>query len=320
MLMKVLLVGPRGFCAGVNMAIEALERAIAIFGTPLYVFHEIVHNRHVVERFCRKGVVFVDDVHEVPPGSHLMYSAHGISPAVHKTAQERQLHIIDATCPLVRKVHLEATRFARLGYSIILIGHRGHDEVVGTLGEAPDQITLVETIEDVDRLIVSDPNKVAFLTQTTLSVDDANVLICRLRQRFPTCVGSHKEDICYATQNRQEALKAGVSKADVVLVFGSKNSSNSIRLTEVAREFGRPTYLIDSVAEIDSTWLNGAETVLITAGASAPEDLVVECTDYLVRTFGATIEHSTIREEHVEFPLPQEVRDHHGRKVISLPS
>ena len=318
--MKVLLVGPRGFCAGVNMAIEALERSIVIFGTPLYVFHEIVHNRHVVERFRRKGVVFVDSVQEVPSGSHLMYSAHGISPAVHKEAQERDLHIIDATCPLVRKVHLEATRFARLGYSIILIGHRGHDEVVGTLGEAPDQITLVETIKDVDRLVVADPNKVAFLTQTTLSVDDANVLINRLRQRFPKCVGSHKEDICYATQNRQEALKAGLSKADVVLVFGSKNSSNSIRLTEVAREFGCPTYLIDNVAEIDPGWLTGAETVLITAGASAPEDLVVECTDYLVRTFGATIEHATIREENVEFPLPHQVRDFQGGSMTLLPS
>jgi len=306
--MKILLVSPRGFCAGVNMAIEALDRAILMFGTPLYVFHEIVHNRHVVEGFRQKGVVFVDHVHEVPPGGHLMYSAHGISPAVHQAAQDRQLQIIDATCPLVRKVHLEAIRFARQGYSIILIGHRDHDEVVGTLGEAPEQITLVETVEDVDRLQVPDPNKVAYLTQTTLSVDDANVLIDRLRQRFPNCVGSHKEDICYATQNRQEALKAGVSKADVVLVFGSKNSSNSIRLTEVAREFGCPTHLIDDVREIDPAWFRGDETVLITAGASAPESLVQECIDYLVGEFGATVEHQAVREEHVEFPLPIEVR------------
>jgi 4-hydroxy-3-methylbut-2-enyl diphosphate reductase len=306
--MKILLVSPRGFCAGVNMAIEALDRAITMFGTPLYVFHEIVHNRHVVEGFRRKGVVFVDAVHEVPPGSHLMYSAHGISPAVHQAARERQLRIIDATCPLVRKVHFEAVRFARLGYSIVLIGHRDHDEVVGTLGEAPGRITLVETVEDVDRLNVPDPEKVAYLTQTTLSVDDANVLIDRLRQRFPSCLGSHKEDICYATQNRQEALKAGVVKADMVLVVGSKNSSNSIRLTEVAREFDRPTYLIDGAGEIDPTWFRGEETVLITAGASAPEDLVVECIDYLNRTFGGTIEHLAVREEHVEFPLPMEVR------------
>ncbi len=307
--MKILLVSPRGFCAGVNMAIEALERALAMFGTPLYAFHEIVHNRHVVERFRAKGVVFVDDVHDVPPGSHLMYSAHGVSPAVREAAERRQLRTIDATCPLVRKVHLAAGRFARLGYSIVLIGHRDHDEVVGTLGEAPQQITLVETVEDVDRLEVADPTKVAYLTQTTLSVDDANVLIDRLRQRFPLCVGSHKEDICYATQNRQEALKAGVAQADVVLVFGSKNSSNSIRLTEVAAEFGRPTHLIDSVAEIDPAWFQGHETVLITAGASAPEELVVECIDYLTHAYGATVEQLAVREEHVEFPLPVEVRE-----------
>lgn len=310
--MKILLVSPRGFCAGVNMAIEALERAITMFGTPLYVFHEIVHNRHVVDNFRGKGVVFVDEVHEVPQGSYLMYSAHGISPAVHQAAQERQLRIIDATCPLVRKVHLEATRFARLGYSIVLIGHRGHDEVVGTLGEAPDRITLVETVEDVDRLVVADPNKVAYLTQTTLSVDDANVLINRLRERFPNCVGSHKEDICYATQNRQEALKANLAKADVVLVFGSKNSSNSIRLTEVARERVPRTHLIDDLSEIDPAWFQGDETVLITAGASAPEDLVLESIDYLVGKYGATIEHQSVREEHVEFPLPQEVRGSFG--------
>ena len=233
--MKILLVSPRGFCAGVNMAIEALDRAIAMFGTPLYTFHEIVHNRRIVEGFRQKGVVFVDDVEEVPVGGNLMYSAHGVSPAVHQAALQRQLRVIDATCPLVRKVHLEAIRFARSGYSIVLVGHRGHDEVVGTMGEAPDRITLVETVEDVDRLEFSPTDKIAYLTQTTLSVDDANVLIDRLRQRFPQCVGSPKDDICYATQNRQEALKAAVSQADMVLVFGSKNSSNSIRLTDVAR-------------------------------------------------------------------------------------
>jgi 4-hydroxy-3-methylbut-2-enyl diphosphate reductase len=306
--MRILLVSPRGFCAGVNMAIDALDRAIALFGTPLYVFHEIVHNRHVVQRFKDKGVVFVDHVHEVPRGSHLMYSAHGISPLVRQAAEERELQVVDATCPLVRKVHLEAIRFARLGYSIVLIGHRGHDEVVGTLGEAPDQITLVESIEDVDRLQVADPDKVAYLTQTTLSVDDAGLIVERLKARFPNCVGSPKEDICYATQNRQEALKAGVERADVVLVFGSKNSSNSIRLTEVAAEFRRPTYLVDSVAEVDRAWFRGDETVLITAGASAPEDLVVECIDYLVREFGATVEQLAVREENVEFPLPYEIR------------
>jgi 4-hydroxy-3-methylbut-2-enyl diphosphate reductase len=237
-----------------------------------------------------------------------MYSAHGISPAVHKAARERRLRVIDATCPLVRKVHLEAIKFARLGYAIILIGHRGHDEVVGTLGEAPDRITLVETVDDVDRLQVADPNKVAYLTQTTLSIDDANVLIDRLRQRFPNCVGSQKEDICYATQNRQEALKAALPRADVVLVFGSQNSSNSIRLTEVARGHNRRAYLVDDVAGIDADWFGGEETVLITAGASAPEDLVVKSVEYLVHKFGATIEHQAVREEDVEFSLPFEVR------------
>ncbi len=306
--MRILLVSPRGFCAGVNMAIEALERAIALYGTPLYVYHEIVHNRHVVERFRDKGVVFVDQIHDVPAGSHLMYSAHGISPAVDREARERRLSVIDATCPLVRKVHLEAIRFAKLGYSIVLIGHRGHDEVVGTLGEAPENITLVETIADVDRLKVPDPNKVAYLTQTTLSVDDATVLVNRLRERFPNCVGSPKDDICYATQNRQEALKAGVAQADVVLVFGSKNSSNSIRLTEVAKEFGRPTYLVDDVAEVDENWFRGDETVLITAGASAPDDLVTDCVAYLTGKFGGTVEQLAVREEHVEFVLPPEVR------------
>ena len=306
--MKILLVSPRGFCAGVNMAIDALERAITMFGTPLYVFHEIVHNRHVVQRFKDKGVVFVDHVHEVPRGSHLMYSAHGISPAVREQARDRELQVVDATCPLVRKVHLEAIRFARLGYSIVLVGHRDHDEVVGTMGEAPGLITLVESISDVDRLEVPDPDRVAYLTQTTLSVDDAGMIVDRLRARFPNCVGSPKEDICYATQNRQEALKAGVERADVVLVFGSKNSSNSIRLTEVAAEFGRPTYLVDSVEEVDRAWFSGGETVLITAGASAPEDLVSACVEHLVREYDASVEHLAVREENVEFPLPYEIR------------
>lgn len=306
--MKVLLVSPRGFCAGVNMAIDALDRAIALFGTPLYVFHEIVHNRHVVERFEDKGVVFVDQVEQVPRGGHLMYSAHGVSPAVRDQARQRDLQVVDATCPLVRKVHLEAIRFAQLGYTIVLIGHRDHDEVVGTLGEAPGQMILVESVADVDRLQVADPGKVAYLTQTTLSVDDAEVIIRRLRERFPACVGSPKEDICYATQNRQEALKAGVQQADLVLVFGSKNSSNSIRLTEVAAEFGRPTHLVDSVDELRPEWFQGDETVLITAGASAPEDLVEACVAYLQREYQATVEVLEIRQENVEFPLPYEIR------------
>lgn len=306
--MRILLASPRGFCAGVNMAIEALERALALFGAPLYVFHEIVHNRHVVEGFRRKGAIFVDHVQEVPPGSRLMYSAHGISPAVHRAAEERQLQVIDATCPLVRKVHLQAIRFARLGYTIVLIGHRDHDEVVGTMGEAPERIILVETLEDVDRLQVPDPEKVAYLTQTTLSVDEAQALVNRLQQRFPHCVGSPKEDICYATQNRQEALKALLPRADLALVVGSRNSSNSNRLVDVAREHGVPAYLVDNAEELESAWFEGRQTVLITAGASAPEELVMACVAEIDRRFGAEVERHSIREEDVTFLLPAEVR------------
>jgi 4-hydroxy-3-methylbut-2-enyl diphosphate reductase len=290
------------------MAIGAVERAVALFGTPLYVFHEIVHNRHVVESLERKGVVFVDQVQEVPPGSHLMYSAHGVSPAVTAAARERGLRVIDATCPLVRKVHFEAIRFAQQGYTIVLVGHQGHDEVEGTMGEAPAQTVLVETIEDVDRLEVSDPDKVAYLTQTTLSIDETKAIIARLRERFPKCVGSPKEDICYATQNRQESLKALLPQADVVLVVGSQNSSNSNRLAEVAKQENRPAYLIDRADEIDLFWFHADDTVLLTAGASAPEELVSECVDCLRRAFGATVEEHSIREENVEFPLPLQVR------------
>lgn len=306
--MKILLANPRGFCAGVNMAVESLERALTLFGAPMYVFHEIVHNRHVVEGFRRKGVIFVDQVHEVPPGSRLMYSAHGISPAVEAEARRRQLQVIDATCPLVRKVHLQALRYARLGYTIVLIGHRGHDEVVGTLGEAPERMVLVETLEDVDRIEPADPEKVAYLTQTTLSVDEVQHIVDRLRQRFPACVGSPKEDICYATQNRQEALKTLLPRADVVVVVGSRNSSNSNRLVEAARERGVSAYLVDDAEELDSAWFDGCETVLMTAGASAPEELVQDCVAELDRRFGAAVEHYSIREEDVVFPLPWEVR------------
>ncbi|HVX61341.1 MAG TPA: 4-hydroxy-3-methylbut-2-enyl diphosphate reductase [Pirellulales bacterium] len=306
--MKILLANPRGFCAGVNMAIESLDRALSLFGAPMYVFHEIVHNRHVVEAFRDKGVIFVDQVQEVPPGSRLMYSAHGISPAVEAEARRRQLQVIDATCPLVRKVHLQALRYARLGYTIVLIGHRGHDEVVGTLGEAPEQMVLVETVEDVDRLDPPDAEKVAYLTQTTLSVDEVQTIVDRLRRRFPACVGSPKEDICYATQNRQEALKALLPRVDVAVVVGSRNSSNSNRLVEVAREAGVRAYLVDDAEELDSAWFEGCDSVLISAGASAPEELVQQCVSELRRRFGAAVEHHSIREEDVVFPLPWEVR------------
>jgi 4-hydroxy-3-methylbut-2-en-1-yl diphosphate reductase len=306
--MRILLAGPRACCAGVNMAIEALERAIERFGTPLYVFHEIVHNRHVVERFVDRGVVFIDHIRQVPHGAHLMYSAHGVSPAVQREARERQLHVIDATCPLVRKVHVEAAHFASQGYTIVLIGHAGHDEVIGTLGQAPHCMRLVETPADVDALIVPDPDKVAYLTQTTLSVDDANAMIERLRGRFPKCVGAPKEDICYATQNRQEALKTLLPLADVVLVVGSRTSSNSNRLAEIARSRSPRTYQIDSAVEIDAGWFGPDETVLITAGASAPDYLVTGCVEHLRSRFTATVDELRVREERVEFPLPVEVR------------
>jgi 4-hydroxy-3-methylbut-2-enyl diphosphate reductase len=306
--MKILLANPRGFCAGVNMAIESLERALDLYGTPLYVYHEIVHNRPVVDRFQNRGVVFVDDIDEIPNGAHVLYSAHGVAPAIRQAAAERDLHAIDATCPLVTKVHLEAIRFAREGYTILLIGHEGHDEVAGTLGEARESIRLVQNVAEVEALDLPADVKVAYLTQTTLSVDDAEVIIAALRRRFPHIVGPSRDDICYATQNRQEAVKDLVPEADIVLVFGSQNSSNSLRLAEIARSYGVPSYLIDGVREIDDAWFDGKETVLITAGASAPEEVVTECVTYLQRHFGATVENRTVREEHVSFPLPRELR------------
>jgi 4-hydroxy-3-methylbut-2-enyl diphosphate reductase len=308
LLVKIILANPRGFCAGVNMAIESLEQALRLYGTPLYVFHEIVHNSHVVERFRSRGVIFVDAIEEVPEGANVLYSAHGVAPIIRATAARRRLNAIDATCPLVTKVHLEAVRFAREGYTILLIGHGGHDEVIGTMGEAPSNIRLVEDAAAVDALDLPPDARVAYLTQTTLSVDDAEVVITALRRRFPRIVGPSRDDICYATQNRQEAVKELVPEADLVLVLGSQNSSNSQRLAELARSIGKPAYLIDAVAEIEGDWLADAGTVLITAGASAPEEVVQECIAYLERNFGATVESKTVREEHVSFPLPRELR------------
>lgn len=306
--MRVILANPRGFCAGVNMAIESLDRALELFGTPLYVYHEIVHNRPVVERFRKRGVVFVDGLDEIPHGSTVLYSAHGVSPAIRQASAERNLRAIDATCPLVTKVHLEAVRFAQQGYTIILIGHEGHDEVIGTMGEAPAHFRLVQDEADVERLDLPTDARVAYLTQTTLSVDDAEIVIAALRRRFPQIVGPAKEDICYATQNRQEAVKELVPEVDVVLVLGSQNSSNSMRLAELAQASGKRAYLIDGVHEIDPAWLDGVETVLVTAGASAPEDVVEECVAWLQDRYDATVETRTVREEHVSFPLPRELR------------
>ena len=307
--MEIILANPRGFCAGVNMAIECLERALEFFGPPLYVYHEIVHNKFVVDKFRRLGTVFVESLEEVPQGSPLLYSAHGVSPQIRDQARRRRLVAIDATCPLVIKVHLEAIRYAQDGYTIFLIGHEGHDEVIGTMGEAPNQMILVETAQDVEKLNVPDPTKVAYLTQTTLSVDDANIVIAALRKKFPRIANPPKDDICYATQNRQEAVRELAAQADLVLVLGSQNSSNSRRLAEIANGLGKSSHLIDGVSEIQDEWFRGVETVLITAGASAPEQVVQECIDYLQGNFGASIREETIREESVHFPLPKSLRE-----------
>jgi len=305
--MKIILASPRGFCAGVNMAIDTLELALKLFGPPVYVYHEIVHNKYVVDRFRDLGAVFVDRLDEVPQGAHLLYSAHGVSPEIRRVSAQRGLKAIDATCPLVTKVHLEAIRYAKEGYTIVLIGHEGHDEVIGTMGEAPEAIVLVESTDDVDQLEIS-TQRLAYLTQTTLSVDDANRIIQRLRERFPQIVGPPKEDICYATQNRQEAVRMLSREADVALVLGSQNSSNSQRLAELARETGLRAYLVDGAADIRLDWFGPDDTVLITAGASAPEQVVEDCLAFLKQRFDATVEMRSIREEEVYFPLPKEIR------------
>lgn len=306
--MEILLANPRGFCAGVNMAIDCLDETIRMFGPKIYVYHEIVHNKYVVDRFTSQGVTFVDSIEEAPEGSILLYSAHGVSPEIRRQAKARKLQTIDATCPLVTKVHLEAIRFARQGYHIILIGHEGHDEVIGTMGEAPQSITLVETPEEVAELPLGPEDKVAYLTQTTLSVGEANLVIESLKAKFPQIVAPPKEDICYATTNRQEAVAQLAKEADLVIVLGSQNSSNSRRLQEIGKTFGNSAHLIDGVQELQSEWLNGVETVLITAGASAPEVVVQECVDFLIENYQATVREVVIREEHVTFPLPRELR------------
>jgi 4-hydroxy-3-methylbut-2-enyl diphosphate reductase len=306
--MRVLLASPRGFCAGVNMAIDSLELALKAFGAPIYVYHEIVHNRHVVEHFRSKGVVFLDALEDAPIGSTLLFSAHGVSPEIRAKAKARELTAIDATCPLVTKVHLEAIKYAKEGRTIVLIGHQGHDEVIGTMGEAPEAILLVESPEDVDALDVANPGHMAYLTQTTLSVDDTSRIIARLKERFPLIAGPAKSDICYATQNRQEAVAKLSAEADVTLVLGSQNSSNSQRLAELSKERGVAAYLVDGPQDVQPEWLAGADTVLVTAGASAPETVVEAMLDYLKETFGATVEPRLVREESVSFPLPKELR------------
>ena len=306
--MKIILAAPRGFCAGVHMAIDSLDLTLQKFGPPVYVYHEIVHNQYVVESFRQKGAIFVNGIEEVPPGSVLLFSAHGVSPEIRNAADDRHLNALDATCPLVTKVHLEAIKYAREGYTIILIGHEGHDEVIGTMGEAPEAIVLVEDEEGVDQLQIADPSKLAYLTQTTLSVDDANRIIAKLRQRFPKIESPPKEDICYATQNRQEAVRTLARQADVIVVLGSQNSSNSQRLRELAAEGGKRSYLVDGPQDLNCDDFQDAEIVLITAGASAPESVVQATINWLVNQFDASVEIQQVREESVKFPLPKPLR------------
>ena len=304
---KVILAKPRGFCAGVDRAIEAVELALQRFEGPIYVRREIVHNAHVVRSLKAKGATFVDELDEVPEGATAIFSAHGIAPAVREQAQRRHLQAIDATCPLVTKVHGEATRYAREGYAILLVGHQGHDEVIGTMGEAPWAIQLVQTVDDARAVRVPHPDKVAVITQTTLSVDDTRDIIDVLRQRFPKLVSPSKDDICYATQNRQNAVKAIAKEAEVILVIGAKNSSNSIRLTEVALQAGRQSHLINEAKEIDPAWFTGVRCVGVTSGASAPEHLVQDVVASLRRLGASVVEEWELVQEHVNFGLPHEL-------------
>lgn len=306
---EILVAAPRGFCAGVDRAILIVERALEVYGRPLYVHHEIVHNRHVVEGLRAQGVVFVDTLEEIPENQTVIFSAHGVSPAVVQDAKRKNLKILDATCPLVTKVHIEARRYAREGYNIVLIGHKDHIEARGTYGEAPEKITIVETLADIDRLEFSATDKLAYLTQTTLSVRDTRSLIARLRERFPGIEGPGSSDICYATTNRQEAVSAIAPEADVIFVIGSRNSSNSNRLKELAESEGSIAYLIDSAADLTAAQLgSGVRCVGVTAGASAPEILVKEVTERLQREFGFSgIKEVRIKEEDVTFKLPKEL-------------
>ncbi len=304
---KVILLKPRGFCAGVVRAIDVVKIALDLYGSPIYVRKEIVHNRHVVDQLRAAGAVFVEELEEVPEGARVIFSAHGVSPAVRAQASHRNLRVIDATCPLVTKVHLEAVRFAREGFTIVLIGHRDHDEVIGTLGEAPGNTVLVSNPADVDRLNPPNPEQMAYLTQTTLSLDETKDIVARLKERFPAIVGPPAQDICYATENRQLAVKAVAPTCDVLLVVGSQNSSNSKRLVEVAKNSGVPAYLIDDSSQVDGRWIAGAKTVVLTAGASAPENLVEDLIAYLKSSGFERLEEMDLKEEDVRFTLPAQL-------------
>ena len=309
---KVLLAKPRGFCAGVVRAIDIVERALDFCPPPIYVFHEIVHNRYVVDNLSKRDVIFVESIEDVPDGAVCVFSAHGVSPQIVELAERKQLRVIDATCPLVTKVHLEAIRFNRDGYSLILIGHPGHEEVEGTMGEAPMQ--LVSSVEEVERLEVPNPDRVMYLTQTTLSLDDVSEIIKALQRKFPKLHSPAKDDICYATQNRQNAVKELANHVDVLLVVGSQNSSNSLRLCEVSRAGGTPAYLVNDEAEIMPEWLEGAEVIGVTAGASAPEELVVRVLEHLRGMGASEFEEQPGEDENVHFALPQELM--HPEKML----
>jgi 4-hydroxy-3-methylbut-2-enyl diphosphate reductase len=306
--LKILLAAPRGYCAGVDRAVQTVEQALELYGAPVYVRKEIVHNKHVVEQLRERGAVFVENLDEVPEGATTVFSAHGVSPAVQADAAERKLQTIDATCPLVTKVHREAVKFASEGYTIIMIGHAGHEEVEGTMGEAPDHIVLVEDEADVDKLEIEDPSKVAYISQTTLSVDETRAVIGRLRERFPAIVGPRTDDICYATTNRQMAVKELARECDLVLVIGSRNSSNSNRLVEVAREHGAESHLIDTESQVDESWLPGKQTIGITSGASAPEELVARLVEFFRSRGPVEVAELQVIQEDVRFMLPKAIR------------
>jgi 4-hydroxy-3-methylbut-2-enyl diphosphate reductase len=304
---KIILLRPRGFCAGVVRAIDVVKIALDLYGAPIYVRKEIVHNKHVVDELRTAGAIFVEELSEVPRGARVIFSAHGVAPTVRHEAIERELQVIDATCPLVTKVHLEAVKFARKNYTIILIGHKDHDEVIGTLGEAPESTILVSTVQDVNQLQVKDPERVSFITQTTLSLEETKDIVARLKERFPKIQGPAAQDICYATENRQLAVKAVVPLCQLLLVVGSQNSSNSRRLVEVCEKTGVAAHLIDDLSEVEPEWLTGVETVAVTAGASAPENLVEELIGSLQGRGYSALEEMEITEEDVRFNLPSEL-------------
>jgi len=305
---KILLASPRGYCAGVDRAVQTVERALELHGAPVYVRKEIVHNKHVVAQLRDRGAIFVEEETDVPEGATVVFSAHGVAPSVHANAEARGLQTIDATCPLVSKVHVEAKKFAAEGYTIVLIGHAGHEEVEGTTGEAPESIVLVETEADVDTLEVPDPERIAYISQTTLSVDETRAIITRLRERFPAITGPRTDDICYATTNRQAAVKQLAQECDLVLVIGSRNSSNSQRLVDVTRELGTDSHLIDHEGQVEESWLEGRRIVGITSGASAPEELVQRLVDFFRARGTDDVAELEVISEDVRFMLPKTIR------------